>query len=1166
MKLKTLFALFLGAAVLGGCQKDLNELDIPREELIPIQLGGQIDQVATSRVNDEGFCDGDGVGIYVVNYVDGVSGTLLDEGNQADNVRFVFDEANLAWTPDYPIYYYDKVTPVDIIGYYPYSNIDKVNTYPFEVAKDQSTEAANGLMGGYEASDFLWGKAANITPTSSRVTISYQHRMAGVQVELVEGEGFAGGEWAQLDKQILVSNTIRKASIDLATGVVTPTGEIPTTGIVPAKSGEQWRAVVVPQTVSAQMALLNITVDGIPYIFRKGEAFEYVAGKLHKFIIEVKKKEQSGLEFKLIGEAITAWESETITHDGTAREYVVINVPKASGTDTTSPNISALKSVFETVKIEYAKVKNLKITGEIDANDFFFMKNEMPRLTNLNLEEVKIVRGWCISNSGGNNDDTIPAYAFNYKESLQRIILPNTIHTINDGAFSHTGLVVVHIPSTVRFIGASVFNDCNELQSINLPQQLEEIGANAFAYCDKLKWTNFSLPNTLKKIGDGAFAGARGKGRFENCTLSLPDNLEELGDSSFANCDFVGELKLPNKITNIPRYCFAGNYFTGSLIIPNGVISIGEEAFAYNTFTGELIIPEGVMSIKKQAFRDAGFSGMLKLPESLTELGELAFYRTTFNGTIEIPHEISVVQRAVFGKCHNINKVILHSNIYEIEDGAFVCNQLKTIVCKAKNPPVYGLGGGGEEASFVSAYPITVEVPETSLQKYQQADGWKDLMPSVYRDFNIDNVNINALNAQFSKKTIVRAPSGTTWNVVHKPDWVTVTPTEGTGKVEVTITFDELAKGSGSRVDSLVFKPIEYDYQKVVQLNQYDSEYGDGDVITHQTATVGNGVNIVFMGDCFDAKDIASGYYKEIMDEAIGYFFAVEPYTTYKDYFNVYTVIGHSPDSGLPTTYSINQESKFGSQYAYGNDGFQFKFNDTECFEYACKVPTITKEDLNQTVVVLIENSNVYGGVTRMWYDNSAIAVCSIMRNDYPNDFRGVVQHEVGGHAFGKLADEYIYSGNFIDICDCSAGHVKEFLQGQNNGWYQNLSLKSNIYEVPWSHMIFDPQFSNSVDMYEGGYLHARGVFRSELNSCMNNNVPYFSAISREQIVKRIMEYAGEEYTFEKFKEKDNSARGPITTTASTTSVSRSTVVINNENNTSHRTPVIMGKKPMLNF
>ena len=79
------------------------------------------------------------------------------------------------------------------------------------------------------------------------------------------------------------------------------------------------------------------------------------------------------------------------------------------------------------------------------------------------------------------------------------------------------------------------------------------------------------------------------------------------------------------------------------------------------------------------------------------------------------------------------------------------------------------------------------------------------------------------------------------------------------------------------------------------------------------------------------------------MNEAIGYFFAVEPYNSYSNYFNVYTVIGLSPDSGMPTTYTVNQESLFESQYAYGDDKFQFRINENKCLEYACLAPTVTK-------------------------------------------------------------------------------------------------------------------------------------------------------------------------------------------------------------------------------
>ena len=83
---------------------------------------------------------------------------------------------------------------------------------------------------------------------------------------------------------------------------------------------------------------------------------------------------------------------------------------------------------------------------------------------------------------------------------------------------------------------------------------------------------------------------------------------------------------------------------------------------------------------------------------------------------------------------------------------------------------------------------------------------------------------------------------------------------------------------------------------------------------------------------------------------------------------------------------------------------------------------------------------------------------------------------------------------------------------------YLHSSIFLQIYE---SHLIFDSQFSNYVDMYEGGYFHSRGVFRSESNSCMNNNVPYYSAISRQEMVERIKRYAGQEFSLAEFYAND---------------------------------------------
>ena len=111
--------------------------------------------------------------------------------------------------------------------------------------------------------------------------------------------------------------------------------------------------------------------------------------------------------------------------------------------------------------------------------------------------------------------------------------------------------------------------------------------------------------------------------------------------------------------------------------------------------------------------------------------------------------------------------------------------------------------------------------------------------------------------------------------------------------------------------------------------------------------------------------------------------------------------------------------------------------------------------------------------------------------------------------------------------------------------------------EVGWSHFIFHPKYSNVVDIYEGGYFHTRGVYRSEPTSCMNNNIPYYSAISRQAMVERIMEYAGETFDLEEFIAKDVTTAGPTTKAG----IDLMPVETFYDNGKQHA-PVYMGEKP----
>ena len=472
---------------------------------------------------------------------------------------------------------------------------------------------------------------------------------------------------------------------------------------------------------------------------------------------------------------------------------------------------------------------------------------------------------------------------------------------------------------------------------------------------------------------------------------------------------------------------------------------------------------------------------------------------------------------------------------------------------------------------------FTVEVPANAVNRYTTDPMWGQFKRiSAHYDFSISRRQARALNDETSKTYVLRAPANHDWSIKSKPEWITITPSSGTGKTEVTVTFAEMTASEASQISvemtdptyayqtttkklngragEIVFSLDGKDYTTSMTVEQFDYQYGDGDVITLNEATKGNGVDIVLLGDCYDAADIAAGNYVADLQEAMGHYFNIEPYKTYKEYFNVYAVVGVSDDSGMGTLNTI-KDAKFGSTFGEKN---LVQPDMNECFKYACKAPI--NDNISQTLIVLVENTAEYGGVCYMYGDGSAVACCPKSADAYPYDFRGIVQHEAGGHGFGKLADEYIYHNAFISTCICIDGccdHVYEFNLGKANGWYRNLELTGNMNEVGWSHFIFHPKYSNVVDIYEGGYFHTRGVYRSEPTSCMNNNIPYFSAISRQAMVERIMEYAGETFDLDTFIEKDVTTAGP--TTKSAIEVLPIEPIYNNGK---QHAPVYMGEKP----
>ena len=957
MKLKYLSVFGCVAVLLAGCTEEQVLTAVGGDsDLIPISVNSSINQQAT-KATAEGFVDKDAVGLFAVNYTRGntVAGTLLSEGNQADNVKYIFDEANFKWNPVKPVYYKDINTHADLYLYYPYlASITEVNAAGFEVKKDQSAAATTTSLSGYEASDFLWGKGEDITPSQSAVSIRLSHKMAAVQVTLQEGSGFETGEFESLEKSIILTGTTRKATIDYATGTVTALGNPQQDGIVMCpQSDGSWRAIAVPQSIAAGQQLFAITVNGMSYKFSQAEATEYQSGKQTNFTITVKKKTPSGeYEFTLTDAQITDWTEDKNTHGGEARQYFVVTVSEPG----------TLGATIQAMGKNPDKIKNLKVVGTVCAEDFYFMRDNMAILEAINMKESVIAapknqtnivsasttttsdeyRWYC--DTFGEPDEisgtyaywydkgnSIPSGAFSSKNNLCYFVFPENVTIIGRDAFCQTTLSgALIIPDDVISIGSQAFSG-SSISSVSFNTKIKMVGESAFKGCNSLSG-DLILPNSIEEIGSSCFTDCAFSGH-----LILSENLNEIGLHTFDHSGhFIGDLIIPDRVKEIGFYAFWGTTFTGTLCLGNvskinSIIGNNHAGsnFSGCGFSGELVIPEGVVEIPARAFSGNNFSSVI-FSSSVRVIWSGSFASNNRLMHLYLNEGLISIGDEAFIECGQLLSLKLPSTLQTIGVEAFNrCLYLSSITCDAVEPPSVQIGA----FDGIAKDNFTLEVPAQSVKKYQADPVWGEFKRiAAHYDFSISRERMRALNGEMTRTYTLRAPANFDWSIESKPDWVAVTPTSGTGKTDVTVTISEMARTSEQfevnegtfnnpsyknykgRAGEIVFKLDDKDYTCSMEVEQYDYDYADGYVKTHQTATKGNGIDIIFVGEGYDAKDIAKGTFLSNADEGYNAFFDLEPYRTYKDYFNVYSVTTLSDESGIGTVNTI-RDNKFGTYF-----------------------------------------------------------------------------------------------------------------------------------------------------------------------------------------------------------------------------------------------------------
>ena len=293
--MKKIFSILVVATLLMvGCENSEN-IAVVEDGVMQIEAL----HPSATRATETAFESGDKIGLYATEYNGDVASPLQISGNWANNVATTYD--GTAWTPAKKIFWSEN--KMDVYGYYPYMTPTSIDEHLWSVQLDQSTPETDDSLSGYEASDFLWGKATGVSQTDGDVQLEFKHRCSKLVVKLVKGKDYSGV--LPTESELYIHSTVPTATIDFTNGAVTKYiyGEMETIKAKRVDDGT-FEAIIIPQRMETRRPFLEYIANGVSYLYES--TFIFKAGKLHTLELTINSNpDQIEIE---VGGNIKDWE------------------------------------------------------------------------------------------------------------------------------------------------------------------------------------------------------------------------------------------------------------------------------------------------------------------------------------------------------------------------------------------------------------------------------------------------------------------------------------------------------------------------------------------------------------------------------------------------------------------------------------------------------------------------------------------------------------------------------------------------------------------------------------------------------------------------------------------------------------------------------------------